>query len=266
MKERILEPESMDPMEETEAYDRLVKAEQGDILDTCFALSVCRMGITSGKVLDIGTGTGMIPLKLARLNRNLQIIGLDSSANMLKLADRNLARSGLIDRVSYVQGDAKNLPFQGNCFDLVISHVTLHHIEKTERVVKEAVRVLKLGGAMQIRDLSRPSNEFLVRLFVSVFGREYDNKQKQLYADSLRAAFTKKDFEELASIAGGGLNIHVRRNFITHISMICRPNLKTNHSEWKSEMPSLNSPALTYRRFIPLLKRKIMGHFYARID
>ena len=114
MKERILEPESMDPMEETEAYDRLVKAEQGDILDTCFALSVCRMGITSGKVLDIGTGTGMIPLKLARLNRNLQIIGLDSSANMLKLADRNLARSGLIDRVSYVQGDAKNLPFQGN--------------------------------------------------------------------------------------------------------------------------------------------------------
>ena len=144
---RTLEKEAMDSLEETVAYDRLVSDKQGDILDECFALSVLNLGISEGKILDIGTGTGRIPIKIVNKQSSFQVVGIDLSENMLQVAKENREQiCSHPDHIEFQYADAKNLPYEDDYFDVVMSHVTLHHLEDPLPVLKEANRVLNRGG------------------------------------------------------------------------------------------------------------------------
>ena len=61
----------------------------GPILFQGFAESAVRMGVASGRVLDVGTGPGRIAVRLAKLNRALVIDAIDLSRSMLALAEEN---------------------------------------------------------------------------------------------------------------------------------------------------------------------------------
>ena len=94
------------------------------------------------KVLDIGSGAG----HLMGLLRRKEVIGLDVDIGLLKMA------SG--DRVL---GSAHSSPFMDSCFDLVIFHDSLHHLEDPSKGIGEARRVLKAGGLLAIFDFDRSS-------------------------------------------------------------------------------------------------------------
>ncbi len=215
---RILEPESMDSLEEAIPYDALVSDKQGDILDECFALSILNMGVPEGKILDIGTGTGRIPIKIAKKCPQYLITAIDLSNNMLKVANENKRKYGVKDNIEFQYGDAKKMPFDDDYFDIVISHVTFHHIANPVPALKEANRVLKPGGALIIRDLKRPINKLLVKLFVTIFGSQYDKIQKKLFRNSLMAGFTKKEFHAFSEQAGI-TDYKITQYFITHIGI-----------------------------------------------
>lgn len=215
---RILEPESMDSLEEAIPYDALVSDKQGDILDECFVLSILNMGVTEGKILDIGTGTGRIPIKIAKKCPQYLITAIDLSKNMLKVANENKRRYGLEDYIEFQYGDAKKMFFDDDYFDIVISHVTFHHIANPVPALKEANRVLKPGGALIVRDLKRPINKLLVKLFITIFGSQFDKIQKKLFRDSLMAGFTKKEFHAFAEQAGI-TDYKITQHFITHIGI-----------------------------------------------
>src|SRR3989304_5811404 len=93
-----------------------------------FVWKILRRGIKSGRVLDIGTGSGRLAIELAKARgSNFEITGVDVSANMLKLAQENARQSGAGDKIQFVLANADSLPFADGYFDLVISYASLHH-------------------------------------------------------------------------------------------------------------------------------------------
>jgi ubiquinone/menaquinone biosynthesis C-methylase UbiE len=119
-------------------------------------ISVARKwGITDGKVLDVGTGTGSIAIGFAQGLSGVQVVGLDLSDVALELARDNAQKSEISSRVTFEKGDAQDMPFEDTTFDLVISSDTLHLIKNPIKMFDEVHRVLKPQGWFFISDFRR---------------------------------------------------------------------------------------------------------------
>ncbi len=114
-----------------------------------------RWEITEGRVLDIGTGTGLLAIGFAKSIPGVEVTGLDLSEVVLELARDNLERSDTPLKVSFEKGDAEDIPFEDGAFDLVVSSNTLHLIENTVSMFDEVHRVLKPEGRFIISDHRR---------------------------------------------------------------------------------------------------------------
>lgn len=102
------------------------------------------------RVLDIATGPGYIAEAFARTAR--EVIGVDLTEAMLSIARERTQQRGVAN-VSFRTGDAQNLPFEPEEFELVVSRLALHHVQNPLQVLREMTRVLRCGGAVLIEDI-----------------------------------------------------------------------------------------------------------------
>lgn len=203
--QRILEPEVMDSPEEALEYDAMDFAE----VNTAFAQRAIELAPTKAKVLDAGTGTARIPILICQQRPDWQITAIDLAQSMLEVGKRNVEKANLGRQISLELIDAKQMPYPDEDFDAVISNSLIHHLPDPLPFLQELKRVLKPNGAILIRDLLRPSTEDIMHQMVEAIGSEYDNHQKQLFQDSLHAAFTLAEVEELVQTVGlEGVNIY----------------------------------------------------------
>ncbi len=100
------------------------------------------------KILDVGCGTGVITLLLAKMGH--YVTGVDISERMLERA-RDKAKSIAVT-VKFELGDAEDLPFKDEVFDVVINRHLLWTMLNPEKAVIEWRRVLKPGGKVIIID------------------------------------------------------------------------------------------------------------------
>jgi ubiquinone/menaquinone biosynthesis C-methylase UbiE len=112
-------------------------------------------GITHGLALEIGPGPGYLGLEWLKNTRDTTLKGLDVSADMIALAERNASVYGVSERVEYVRGSGAGLPFEDRCFDAVFTANSLHEWSEPKRTLHEAWRVLKVGGRLLILDFRR---------------------------------------------------------------------------------------------------------------
>ena len=104
------------------------------------------------KVLDVGTGFGINVAFLAkRLSKGSEIWTVDPSDEVLVNVRADLAAE-LAARVNFVEATADDMDFDDGFFDLVVSVMVLHHIEKLRPALTEMARVLKPGGSIVIVD------------------------------------------------------------------------------------------------------------------
>lgn len=212
---RVLEPEVMEGEAEAAAYDELDR-KWGDVLFQGFAESALRMGVREGRVLDVGTGSGRVAIRLARLNPAFAIEGVDLSESMLELARKNAEREGLTN-LQFTSADAKRLPFPSESFDLVISHQLLHQLPDPLGALSEINRVTKREGAILVRDVRRLP-EPLMTLVLPLWCLGYGPKLREQTAASFRAGLTLPEFRDLIDRSGIA-GIHVRRFFVTHVGL-----------------------------------------------
>jgi phosphatidylethanolamine/phosphatidyl-N-methylethanolamine N-methyltransferase len=96
-----------------------------------------------GRVLEVGVGTG---LSLADYKRELEIVGIDLSPEMLDKARERVAN----ERLSHVTGlhemDASDLTFPSATFDTVVAMYVMTVVPEPEKVMRELARVTKPGG------------------------------------------------------------------------------------------------------------------------
>ena len=108
----------------------------------------------AGRVLDIGTGPGKLPIMIASQTPLLQVTGLDLSGDMVKIGTQEAEKRGL-KNVAFRQGSASELPFNDAEFDLVITTLSFHHWKQPEQGIDEMYRVLREGGEAWIFDVPR---------------------------------------------------------------------------------------------------------------
>ena len=87
---------------------------------------IIELGIGDGRALEIGPGPGYLGLEWLKNTGGTRLTGLDISAGMVKVAEKNALEYGLGDRAEYVVGNAMALPFDDGVFDAVFSNASLH--------------------------------------------------------------------------------------------------------------------------------------------
>jgi len=126
--------------------------------------------IASGRILDVGTGPGYLPLEIAKRAPSLVITGVDLSPAMVKIASTNAKTRGFSDRVRFLRANASNLPFEDGYFDLVVSTLSLHHWSRPSECLKEIHRVLKADGEAWIYDARRDTTKEVNEQFRRRYG------------------------------------------------------------------------------------------------
>jgi arsenite methyltransferase len=106
------------------------------------------------RVLDLGCGAGTDSLVAARMvGREGHVVGIDMTREMLDKARRAAAEMSA-DNVEFVEGEAEQLPFPEESFDVVISNGVIDLIPDKDAVFSELHRVLVPGGRIQVADVT----------------------------------------------------------------------------------------------------------------
>ncbi|MGH1420036.1 MAG: class I SAM-dependent methyltransferase [Hyphomicrobiaceae bacterium] len=101
----------------------------------------------SGSVLEVGVGTG---LSLPNYKSNLEITGIDLSAEMLDKARERVSESNLTNIKALLEMDAGELEFPDNSFDVVTAMFVMTVVPDPEKVMRELARVTKPGGEVLV--------------------------------------------------------------------------------------------------------------------
>lgn len=126
--------------------------------------------------LDVCCGTGDIAQRLAQAGA--KVTALDFSAEMLTVArKRNSGSAANVTPPEFIQGDAMNLPFADNSFDIVTVGYGLRNLSSWEAGLTEMLRVAKPGARVLVLDFGKPDNAIwralyftYLRLCVPVLG------------------------------------------------------------------------------------------------
>lgn len=105
------------------------------------------------RLLDVATGAGHAALAAAP--HVLEVVGLDLTRAMLDQA-KELAAEREIRNVTFIEGNAEQLPFAASSFDRVLVRSAPHHFEQLIPALAEAYRVLRPGGVFAVSDCSPP--------------------------------------------------------------------------------------------------------------
>ena len=120
------------------------------------------------RVLDVGCGRGLMLIGVAKRLTSGSVTGVDlwqaedQSGNNPETTRANARAEGMEGRIEIQTGDARQLPFEADSFDSVVSSWALHNIyqrDGRERALREIVRVLKPGGRLLLMDI-RHAHEY----------------------------------------------------------------------------------------------------------
>lgn len=113
------------------------------------------------RVLDVGCGRGLLAVGAARRLTTGSVVGIDVwnnddlTGNGKAVVLENARCERVVDKLTIIDADARELPFDDRSFDLILSNLAIHniaHAEERERALREILRVLKPGGRFVIQD------------------------------------------------------------------------------------------------------------------
>ncbi len=168
------------------------------------------------KVLDLACGTGDLTINIARRAENgVELTGVDYSRPMLGRAARKAESLARRKKISFVCGDAANLPFPDGCFDCVGISFAFRNLtyknSLAQRYLAEVLRVLSPNGRFVIVETSQPRIKLIRQLFHLylrwfAFRMGYllsSNRGAYHYlAESATRFYTAAELEELLITAG----------------------------------------------------------------
>ena len=173
---------------------------------------VCRAGIPeSGRLLDLGTGTGDLAWETRRQHPGSQPVAADFTLEMMRVGKSRPNFPSL----DWSAADALHLPFLTETFDAVISGFLLRNVVDVPQALSEQYRVLKPGGRVVVLDTTQPTRNLLsplinfhLHVIIPFLGRIIagateaytylpESTEAFLKAEQLAAFFSQAGFKEV---------------------------------------------------------------------
>ena len=137
-----------------DAFDELTERFAAPLAERMLDLAAIR---PSDRVLDVGSGTGLVAIRAGRRVETGRVLGIDHSQGMLGRAADKARAAGLAGKVAFQAMDAEALDLADGAFDAVVSLFVLRHLPNPAVAVKEMRRVLAPGGRLAVAVGSGPS-------------------------------------------------------------------------------------------------------------
>ncbi|WP_342438352.1 methyltransferase domain-containing protein [Paenibacillus sp. FSL L8-0436] len=220
MKERIIETvDGIQDIGSVQKYNLMQREtrDRGNIMEKVDRL--VKNGLVSGHALEIGPGPGYFGLEWLKVTDNSTLTGIEISQPMIAMAEENAAEYGLQNRVKYVHGDAKQMEFEDETFDLVISCFSLHEWEYPEAIIKETSRVLKKGGHFFSLDWRRDVD---LNAISFIPNSVKDDKMREGLFRSIDASYHVDEIKQFFSITDNQLRLKVYAELIYGMYVIAQ--------------------------------------------
>lgn len=140
--------------EEAQTYAESA-AKRGTRIGKHIARQLARGGFEEGAILDVGCGSGEVLIEVARVFPKAELVGLDLSEPLLEIARSSAEKAGLANQLKFKKGDAQEMPFMDDSFDVVVSVNTFHVVDDPVAMLNEIERVLKPGGILGLSCIKR---------------------------------------------------------------------------------------------------------------
>ncbi len=134
--------------------------------------------------LEVAAGTCICGRALAPFVKDITC--LDLTEEMLAQG-KKLAEESQINNIYFHQGNAEELPYETESFDLVITRLSFHHFTNPEKSFREMQRVLKKGGKLIVWDMEATEESL----------REIDDKIERMRDPSHTRILSREEFEKL---------------------------------------------------------------------
>ena len=118
-----------------------------------------------GRILDVATGTGDLAIAMARRIRDVQVLGVDLSEQMLAVARRKIEARGLDGRIVLDRGDAERLAVADASVDVATVAFGVRNFGDLGAGLRELARTIQPGGKVVILEFSRPRNRVFRALY-----------------------------------------------------------------------------------------------------
>lgn len=160
-------------------------------------------------VADLGCGTGYTARVLAE--RGANVIALDIDRELLVKARARASKSGVAEKVNFIQADVHRLPFKEGTFDAALAESVLAFCDAGQ-AAREACRTLKPGGTLGINELTYlrtpdPALKAMLRLTLGL---------SPLNEAEWKAVFRKAGFTSVISIVS---KIRLPGQFMSHLKI-----------------------------------------------
>lgn len=175
----------------------LIPRDDTEILVNC-VLNIAKQH-KNPKILNIGTGSGCIEVALGHYNKNAEITGIEKYDSAIDIAQKNIERYLLSERIRLIKSDMFDGLDSGECFDIICSnppYITRDEMDSLSIDVKEFEPHTALYGGQDGLDfyniIASQSKRYLTsKGFIAV---EIGYAQKE----SVRGIFIKNGYENIA--------------------------------------------------------------------
>ena len=218
---------------------------------------------SNSKVLEIGCTNGFSSIEINKLI-NCEVVGIDINKNSIKNANERIIENGLDPkRIHFEYGNAEELNFKDNEFDLIICGNAISFVTDKGKAINELKRVLKPNGFISMvpiwyrnkpeKDIiDRVNNElgFKIHCYYEEDWSSFDNINLELYY--------KKDYR-FKYATEEQINKYVEKMIDSkkHLNEYDEDEIKTIKSRWKKTMMVFNEN-LNLTNYSIILLRKNM--------
>jgi demethylmenaquinone methyltransferase/2-methoxy-6-polyprenyl-1,4-benzoquinol methylase len=163
------------------------------------------------RLLDVAGGTGDIAFRFLNRAPGASAVVCDMTADMLEEGRKRAEAAQLADKLDWVVGDAMDLPFADNSFDVVTNSFGTRNVTRIEDALSEAFRVLKPGGRLMTLEFSQLPNPALQWAYdrysynvIPTLGQvvAQDRDSYQYLVESIRKFPDQERFAEMIRAAG----------------------------------------------------------------